>query len=107
MAEQVHDLQSRLLRRRCVACGYDGSLLRAPSLRSCPRCTCDLTQRPARSYAEMEGLIGQPIRVPVTLPQRVPTPNRLIERWLLFAFLALLFIITIAGLAAELSRDLG
>ena len=48
--------RSRMLARRCVACGQavpaTGSLLPA-----CLACGCDFHERPPRSYAEMEGLV--------------------------------------------------
>lgn len=106
MAEKVRDLQTRLLRRRCVACGYDGALLRNGIVDRCPRCACDLHNRPPRSYAEMEGLIGQPIRVSNSTDGTPSPDSRQIERWLLFAFLAIIFVISIAGLVVELSRDI-
>lgn len=89
-----------------MACGYDGALLRNGEAERCPRCACDLISRPPRSYAEMEGLIGQPIRVSNTTDAGTPPDARQIERWLLFAFLAIIFIISIAGLVVELSRDI-
>lgn len=106
MAEKVREIQTRLLRRRCVSCGYDGTLLRNGVAECCPRCACDLLARPPRSYAEMEGLIGQPIRVQPGQPPVVRRDSRQIERWLLFAFLSIIFMISIAGLTIELTRDL-
>ena len=47
---------SRLHRRQCVACGYAGRFVDRPGQLHCPRCTCDFTERPPKSYAEMEGL---------------------------------------------------
>ncbi len=51
-------LSSRVHRRLCLACGYDGPALqghRADTTYACPNCGEDLYARPARSYAEMEG----------------------------------------------------
>lgn len=49
-------LERRHLRRRCVGCGLAAEAINAGSIDECPRCGCDLTSRPLRSYAEMEGL---------------------------------------------------
>ena len=61
MVGKVRTVNPDLYVRRCVACGYDGALLQNGRAERCARCGCDLHLRPARSYAEMEGLIGQPI----------------------------------------------
>lgn len=106
MAQKVRDLQSRLLRRRCVVCGYDGALLRNGAADHCPRCACDFVHRPPRSYAEMEGLIGQPIRVSGHRKKAITPDSRQIERWLLFAFLSILFVISIAALVAQVTREI-
>lgn len=51
-------------RRRCPCCGHDGRELqgrRGRMVFRCPGCGADLYARPARSYAEMEGLaVGPP-----------------------------------------------
>ncbi|MCZ6835596.1 MAG: hypothetical protein O7G85_07465 [Planctomycetota bacterium] len=85
--------------RRCVACGYDGALLRGGMAERCARCGCDLSKRPARSYAEMEGLIGQPLTIdsPMTKPRK---QERLINRWLAFLFFMLLGAVAFIYLAA-------
>ena len=49
-------LERRHLRRRCVGCGLAAEAINAGSIDECPRCGCDLSARPPRSYAEMEGL---------------------------------------------------
>lgn len=49
----------RLRTRRCLSCGYAGPELQGDRGRitfRCPACAEDLYARPARSYAEMEGL---------------------------------------------------
>lgn len=51
-------LSSRVHRRLCLSCGYDGPALqghRAEATYVCPNCGEDLYARPPRSYAEMEG----------------------------------------------------
>lgn len=85
MLGKLKRLPSQLLVRRCVACGYDGSLLRMSETTRCPRCGCDLSQRPARSYAEMEGLLPYSSAPPA--PSLWPRNEvRLRERWLVFMF---------------------
>jgi hypothetical protein len=52
-------LSSRVHRRLCLGCGFDGPALQGGSgedLSRCPRCGEDLCARPPRSYAELEGL---------------------------------------------------
>ncbi len=63
MSADSRTIDRQLLVRRCVACGYDGALLRGGTAPRCAHCGCDLRQRPARSYAEMEGLLGQDLPV--------------------------------------------
>lgn len=95
-------IDRNLFVRRCVSCGYDGRLLRTPSLERCPRCGEDLTRRPPRSYAEMEGLIGQPVRL--AGPSRVPRDyyeSRVIQRWIMFLFVVCLGLIAFSFLAAS------
>jgi hypothetical protein len=99
MLSRVQTLDRRLLTRRCVACGYDGALLRGGQAERCARCGCDLRVRPARSYAEMEGLLGQPLTIdsPMSKPRR---EERLIHRWLAFLLIALIGVMLVAYLAA-------
>lgn len=91
-------MQSRLHTRRCVGCGYDGALLRGGQAERCARCGCDLAKRPPRSYAEMEGLVGQPVILdaPLTPDRR---QERVLQRWIAFLFLAALFIILLCSLS--------
>jgi hypothetical protein len=49
-------LMRRHLRRRCVQCGLSADAIPASQPMECPRCGCDLAERPPRSYAQMEGL---------------------------------------------------
>jgi hypothetical protein len=99
----------RLLTRRCVSCGFDGSSINRISATSvparCPRCGCDLRRRPPRSYAEMEGLLGspalsQPRMEIVEEHEHQSRGERLLHRWLAFLFIALLGMLAIAYLAS-------
>ena len=99
MVERTQTADERLLRRRCVACGYDGALLRGGSAVRCARCGCDLRARPARSYAEMEGLLGEPLEEPRdTTPRR--NEEQLVYRWVAFLFLAMLGFVAMIYLVA-------
>jgi hypothetical protein len=101
MLEPLRTLDRRLLMRRCVACGYDGALLRGGQAMRCARCGCDLRQRPARSYAEMEGLLGHPMTVQAPFEaQDHQRQEHLIHRWLAVLFLAMIGIVAIAFLSA-------
>ena len=99
MLQPVKTIDPRLRVRRCVACGYDGALLRKGQAEACARCGCDLRKRPARSYAEMEGLVGQPMTLeePLSSARR---EERFIHRWIVFFFLAALVFIAVLYLAA-------
>jgi len=100
------DRSRHLFTPRCVECGYDGAMLHGGAAERCTRCGCDLLERPARSYAEMEGLISAPAtltghmeRIGGAAQERAV--SNLVERWLWFAFLALLLIFAIAALAVN------
>ena len=101
MLGKMKTIESRLLTLRCVGCGYDGSLLRGGHAPHCPRCGCDLRRRPARSYAEMEGLLDTEIEeadadeIQYLRPAR---EERVIHRWLAFLFFAMMGLIVIACL---------
>ncbi|MHC4948327.1 MAG: hypothetical protein ACYTG1_08705 [Planctomycetota bacterium] len=99
MVGKVQTFDRRLLRRQCVACGYDGVLLRGGQVEYCPRCSCDLQERPPRSYAEMEGLLGHPLTIDAPLA-RQRREARFIHRWLAFLFVAMLGLIAILYLTA-------
>jgi hypothetical protein len=90
--------QSRLHRRQCVACGYSGRFVDRPGQAACPRCACDFTLRPPRSYAEMEGIEDSDdlFRRSRRADRGEPIERewRLVERWLAF-----LFGVTIVGIA--------
>ncbi len=93
-------IDRRLLQRRCVACGYDGALLRGGHAARCARCGCDLGVRPARSYADMEGLLGHT----TNLDGAMMTPDReerLVHRWLAFFFFSVVLIILLGYLTAS------
>lgn len=99
MVGKVRTIDQRLLRRQCVACGYDGALLRGGHVHRCPRCRCDLQLRPARSYAEMEGLLGLPTMMDPAGPLD-RRQERLVHRWLAFLFFALLGFLAILYLVS-------
>jgi hypothetical protein len=108
MVGRVRTLDRDLLVRRCVSCGYDGSLLLAAQAERCVRCGCDLRERPPRSYAEMEGLLGQPLSTdPVTADDADSfevlrgREQRLVQRWLAFLFVVMLGLICLVCLSAE------
>ena len=90
MLSRTRTLDQRLMRRRCVACGYDGSLLRNGFATRCAKCGCDLRKRPARSYVEMEGLSWGDQRRPVGPTGFDPEPHRSQIRSVTFRFLGLL-----------------
>jgi len=84
MNTRVQVIDRRLLMRQCVACGYDGALLKGGTAPRCARCGCDLQRRPARSYAEMEGLLGQPVIAGSAA--RRHEESMLLQKWLLVFF---------------------
>jgi len=83
MIGQLETKKRTLFTRQCVACGYDGALLRGGRAERCARCGCDLKQRPARSYAEMEGLLKPPAPRVIAPPQ-LTRNTRIMKRWILF-----------------------
>ncbi|MHC4208817.1 MAG: hypothetical protein ACYTE6_09285 [Planctomycetota bacterium] len=99
MLSRTRTLDQRLMRRRCVACGYDGSLLRNGFATRCAKCGCDLRKRPARSYVEMEGLSWGDQRRPVGPTGFDPEPH-VLSRWFAFLFLVMLMLVTIIALAS-------
>lgn len=63
--------------RCCLTCGFRGRELQGRRGRErlvCPQCRQDLYARPARTYAEMEGLIEPPVLV--TSPAESPIKRR-------------------------------
>ena len=99
MLQQATNIDARLLVRQCVACGYDGKLLRDGQASRCARCGCDLRKRPARSYAEMEGLVGQTVTSDAPL-NNPPQERRFVHRWILFLFFAAICIIALIQLTS-------
>jgi hypothetical protein len=105
MISKVRTFDRRLLTRRCVSCGYDGVSVSRMQTARCPRCRCNLRERPPRSYAEMEGLLGmavidaEPIEQTLVEQER---GTRMVHRWLAFLFFGMLGILAIAYLAAAL-----
>ncbi len=76
-----------LLTRLCPGCGYAGHELQArgdKAVYMCPCCATDLYARPARSYAEMEGIIdaspAPAVRTRLLSLDRLPRGRRL-WRW--------------------------
>ena len=103
MLGNVSTLDDRLLKRRCVGCGYDGALLRGGQAHRCARCGCDLRERPARSYAEMEGLLGQPMIIDAPATDCAldgEWTGNVIHRWMAVLFLFLVFAALTSILAA-------
>jgi hypothetical protein len=98
MLSKTKTLDQRLLRRRCVACGYDGALLRNGFAPRCAKCGCDLRKRPARSYVEMEGLPG--IRRGGIRPTGIDPDPHVLSRWFAFLFLAMLVLVAIIALSS-------
>ncbi len=100
MTAKTSTTDPRLFKRLCVMCGYDGTLLRAGQATRCARCGGDLRRRPARSYAEMEGMVGYPADREATTPMGPRYEQRLIYRWLAFLFLAMLGFVVLVYLSA-------
>lgn len=100
MASRLRTIPAHIHVRRCVCCGYDGALLKHGRAPRCARCGCDLRARPARSYAEMEGLAPPPEAQ--SAPSRAHE-QRIIERWLLRSMVAAVAVIALAALLARLT----
>jgi len=100
MIGRVDAIQDRLLQRRCVACGHDGDDIRSGDHTHCPACNCDLHLRPPRSYAEMEGLVGQPLTIDAPRRRAARDP-RLARRWVIFLGFTMLVMLSLVYLAAE------
>lgn len=96
MRLRTSSIQRRHLVPRCLGCGREQVAAQA----SCHGCGADLVERPARSYAEMEGLVE--FDPPSASPDAFQDWRRQVtlERWLLTAF-------TSAVLAAFVMHALG
>ncbi len=99
MVGNVTTLKRDLFVRRCVACGYDGALLQSGRAPRCARCGCDLHHRPALSYAEMEGFIGQPVTLSSPLLDE-PRESTSIQRWLAFLFVVMTSLLVLVYLVS-------
>ena len=124
MVGKTRSVNQDHLVRRCVGCGYDGALLMSGKASRCVSCGCDLAVRPARSYAEMEGLaelangaevaefaefsenhgseegsisVGPDRAKPWSRGAREP---QLIQNWLAFLFFVLLGLLLLISLVA-------
>ena len=103
MVGKTRSVNRDLFVRRCVSCGYDGALLKAGEAARCARCGCDLTERPARSYAEMEGFEEGSITIGPDSAKRWSRSARepqLIQNWLAFLFFMLLGLLLLISLVA-------
>jgi hypothetical protein len=88
MAAKLQSVKRDIFVRQCLECGYDGELLRDGHAPRCPNCGCDLRQRPARSYAEMEGLAGPAGPSPMATRYAAT-----VQRWLVFLLVVLVGLI--------------
>lgn len=95
MVSKAPTLDRRVLARRCVACGYDGALLQGGLAPRCARCGCNLRKRPARSYAEMEGLVSPR---PEAAARRAGVEQRVAHKWFVFLFVSALVVLTVVYL---------
>jgi len=88
MAIKIDTIPRRHLVRRCMMCGYDGPAMRLPHTTHCVLCGCDLAQRPARSYAELEGFIPTASIEPAPPVGLDPQRAKLMQRWVAFIVFA-------------------
>ncbi|MCE2874235.1 MAG: hypothetical protein LW625_01150 [Planctomycetaceae bacterium] len=86
MRLRTSTIQRRHLVPRCVACGQEVAASRAMDV--CAGCGCDLADRPARSYAEMEGLVEAVAEAALQDPFVSWRRSLTLERWLLTVFTA-------------------
>jgi hypothetical protein len=100
--------RAALGKRCCCACGYNGRFAQVGPDRAresgahCPRCGCDFSERPPRSYAEMEGIDLNPGAATDPARGRPDLEARFVERWLAFVFVLLLALALAIGLLSEL-----
>jgi len=90
-------IEHRHLCRRCMRCGQEQAARWTPE--RCAGCGCDFSDRPPRSYAELEGLVETSTAMGA---ERFAQwrETLVLERWLLTAF-------TGAIVAAFLAHALG
>jgi hypothetical protein len=102
MIGKIRTINRDLFVRRCVCCGYDGEMLQGGCAERCAHCGCDLRLRPARSYAEMEGLLGQPVGIDGGPGCRevFRADHQIVQRWLVFLFLSMLGLTILAYLTS-------
>ena len=101
MIGSARKLDPRLLRRQCLACGYDGALLRNGQAARCARCGCDLRERPARSYVEMEGFGRFPARpARSSWPIDASRDAWMLHRWTALTFFTMMIVVTMIVLSA-------
>jgi len=86
MPGEMRTLSNHLHLRRCVVCGSNDPSLDDVRIERCLCCGCDLRERPARTYAEMEGLPESVLPVLTALPPRPERDRGVMQRWLLFLF---------------------
>jgi hypothetical protein len=100
MLSRVTSGRFDVLQRRCLGCGYGGEQVERDA--ACPRCGCDFTIRPPRSYAEMEGFVGDPM--PIEPVDSTASRDRLLGRWALFVAFSLGLLLSLLYLTAEVLR---
>ncbi len=100
MRLRTSTIQARHLTPRCLDCG--ASCHRVAPGNRCPGCGCDLEERPARSYAEMEGLVEASTAPAPPDALREWRETLTIERWLLTAFTAVVLVAFGAHLVGSL-----
>lgn len=66
-----------------MQCGLAADSIEVLNRDQCPRCGCDLAARPARSYAEMEGLFDLPPNAVAVDGQARARADAASARWLL------------------------
>ena len=103
MRLRTSTIQRRHLEPRCVACGQ--AVASAHLVETCRACGCDLQERPARSYAEMEGLVeAVPAEAAAGDPFLAWRRSLTLERWLLTLFTAAVLLAFTLHVAARLIR---
>ena len=101
MMVKAQSVRRDLFVRRCVFCGYDGALLRGGHAETCAGCGCDLRERPARSYAEMEGITEPPVTGDLRRwDSGAPRAASVGQRWLSFLFLIMTGLLLLIYLVA-------